>query len=256
MNKYDGIIFDWAGTTIDFGCMAPVEAFLRAFKKHGIEPTLDEIREPMGMLKIDHIRTIFQMERISNIWEGVHSREWSEDDVVQVYKESEKILFENLHSFVDIKPHVLEVMEVLKEKGIKIGSTTGYTKEMMEIVLPIAKEGGYYPDSLVTPTDVQGYGRPYPYMVFKNMENLGIASVDKVLKIGDTVSDIKEGKAAGVKTAGIIIGSSIMGLSKKEYDALNEVEKERTMAKVRKTYEEAGTDYIFNDIRGLLEIIK
>lgn len=50
--KYEGIIFDWAGTTVDYGCMAPVRAFDEAFKSFGIEPTMEEIRKPMGMLKL------------------------------------------------------------------------------------------------------------------------------------------------------------------------------------------------------------
>ena len=70
--KYEGIIFDWAGTTVDYGCMAPVRAFDEAFKSFGIEPTMEEIRKPMGMLKIDHVRTMLQMERINNLWKEKH----------------------------------------------------------------------------------------------------------------------------------------------------------------------------------------
>ena len=64
MKKIKAVIFDWAGTTVDFGCMAPVQAFVEVFKEFGIEPTMEEVREPMGMLKIDHIRTMLKMERI------------------------------------------------------------------------------------------------------------------------------------------------------------------------------------------------
>lgn len=64
MNKIKVIIFDWAGTTVDYGCFAPVRAFMEVFKEYGIEPTMEEVREPMGMLKIDHIRTMLNMPRI------------------------------------------------------------------------------------------------------------------------------------------------------------------------------------------------
>jgi phosphonoacetaldehyde hydrolase len=50
--------------------------------------------------------------------------------------------------------------------GIAIGSTTGYTAEMMQVLLPIAKESGYSPDSIVCPDDVDKIGRPYPYMLW------------------------------------------------------------------------------------------
>ena len=67
MNKVEGVIFDWAGTTVDFGCFAPVNVFIDIFKNAGIEVTMEEAREPMGMLKIDHIRAMLSMPRISDI---------------------------------------------------------------------------------------------------------------------------------------------------------------------------------------------
>ena len=66
--RFDGIIFDWAGTTVDYGCFAPVKAFIEAFEHYGITPTLEEVRKPMGMLKIDHVRTMLSMDRISRLW--------------------------------------------------------------------------------------------------------------------------------------------------------------------------------------------
>ena len=68
MKKIKAVIFDWAGTTVDFGCMAPVQAFVEVFKQYGIEPTMEEVREPMGMLKWDHIRTMLEMPRIKREW--------------------------------------------------------------------------------------------------------------------------------------------------------------------------------------------
>lgn len=81
MEKYKAVIFDWAGTTVDYGCFAPVQAFVEVFKHFGIEPTIKEVREPMGMLKKDHIRTMLQMERISSLWEIKYRRKWTEEDV-------------------------------------------------------------------------------------------------------------------------------------------------------------------------------
>ena len=63
------VIFDWAGTTVDYGCFAPVNAFALAFQKFGVTPTVEEIRAPMGMLKRDHIRTMLAMPAIRQQWE-------------------------------------------------------------------------------------------------------------------------------------------------------------------------------------------
>ncbi|MDU2131281.1 phosphonoacetaldehyde hydrolase [Finegoldia magna] len=255
MKNIEAIIFDWAGTTVDYGCMAPVKAFSEAFKEFGICPTKEEIREPMGMLKIDHIRTMLGMERINNLWESKYSRGWNEDDVKKVYNIMEKKTLKILSNYCDIKPNVIETVEKLRKKGIKIGSTTGYTTEMMNIVVPKAKENGYTPDFWITPNSVNDYGRPYPYMIFENIIKFEIKSVDKVIKVGDTVSDIQEGKNAGVISVGIIEGSSTMGYSKEEYNMLSKKEKLKERTRVEDVYREAGADYIINDISEVLNLI-
>lgn len=254
MKKIEAVIFDWAGTTVDYGSFAPVQAFIEAFQQYGIKPTIEEVRKPMGMLKIDHIRTMLGMERISELWLEKNGRTWNENDVKGIYQIMEKKTLDILPDFVDIKPHVCETVDKLKEYGIKIGSTTGYTNEMMNIVVPIAKENGYEPDLWVSPNSVNNMGRPYPYMIFKNMEELGISAVQKVMKVGDTAADIKEGKNAGVITVGVIEGSSVMGYTQKEYQALSSAEKLAESQRVADVYKKAGADYVINDISGLLEL--
>lgn len=256
MKKIEAVIFDWAGTTVDYGCFAPVQAFIEAFKEFGIEPTVAEVREPMGMLKWDHIHTMMQMPRITEEWKCVHGRMWDTKDVDAIYERSEKAIFKILHNFSTPKPFVLEAIEQLRAKGIKIGSTTGYTDEMMSYVVPAAKEQGYDPDAWFSPNSVNNMGRPYPYMVYKNMEALKVSSVDAVVKVGDTVADIKEGKTAGIISIGIVEGSSIMGLSEEEYEQLSDVEKEDNIRRVRKVYEGCGADYIIMNMSELPALIE
>ena len=255
MGKYQAVIFDWAGTTVDYGCFAPVQAFVEVFKHFGIEPTMEEVREPMGMLKKDHIRTMLQMERISSLWEIKYRRKWTEEDVEDLYEIFEEKLLSILDQFAEVKPYVLETVEELRKRGIKIGSTTGYTDKMMEIVVPKAKENGYEPDAWFSPDAVEGFGRPYPYMVFKNMQALGIQSVDQVMKVGDTVSDIKEGKNAGVYTVGVIEGSSALGLSEEEYEALSGDEKEKRIAEVKEKFLNAGADAVIRNMKELTDLL-
>lgn len=254
MKQIEAVIFDWAGTTVDYGCFAPVQSFIEAFQQYGIKPTIEEVRKPMGMLKIDHIRTMLGMERISELWVEMNGRTWNEDDVNNIYRVMEKKTLEILPDFADVKPYVCGTVAKLKERGIKIGSTTGYTDEMMDIIVPIAKENGYTPDLWVSPNSVNNLGRPYPYMIFKNIEMLGVSSVKKVIKVGDTVADIKEGKNAGVLSVGVIEGSSVMGLTKEEYDDLAPAERMAECKRVAEVYKEAGADYVIKDISGLLEL--
>ena len=253
--KIEAVIFDWAGTTVDYGCFAPVQAFAEVFRQAGIEPTMAEVREPMGMLKQDHIKTMLAMPRINSLWVEKYGNKPGEEDIDRLYHSFETNLMSILDKFAEPKPYVLEVVEKLRKMGIKIGSTTGYTDEMMSVVVPKAKEAGYEPDAWFSPNAVGNVGRPYPYMIFKNMEALKLTSTEHVIKVGDTVSDIKEGKNAGVFTVGVIEGSSEMGLTQAEYEALEAEEQVAKIQAVAKILRDAGADAVILNMKELLDII-
>lgn len=249
--KIEGIIFDWAGTTVDYGCFAPVKAFMEIFKEYGIEVTMDETRKPMGMLKWDHIKTMLEMPRIQACWMEKFQRPVEKRDIDEMHDKFTANLMSILHEYTTPKPYVVETIQALRDAGFKIGSTTGYTDKMMEVVCAGAKQKGYEPDYWISPNGVNNMGRPYPYMIFKNIEALKITSIHNVVKVGDTISDIEEGKAAGVYTIGILEGSSIMALSEEEYDALSDTERTALNEKVKAAYIEAGADNVIATIKDL-----
>ena len=256
MNKVEGVIFDWAGTTVDFGCFAPVNVFVDIFNNAGIDVTMEEARGPMGMLKIDHIRAMLSMPRIAALWEERYARAFNEQDVENLYAEFEPALMASLVDYTDPIPEVVETVEVLRKQGLKIGSTTGYTSTMMDVVVPNALEKGYSPDFYFTPDDTNSVGRPYPYMVYRNMEALQLSAASKVVKVGDTVSDIKEGVNAGVWSVGVIVGSSEMGLSLEEFTQLSEVEKEVIITKTADTFVQNGADFTITTMVELPQLIE
>ena len=251
----EAVIFDWAGTTVDYGCFAPVKAFMEAFAHHGVPVTMEETRKPMGMLKRDHIRTMLHMERIAAEWKRVHGREATEEDVDAVYAQFEPKLFSILDQYADLKPFAVETAAKLREMGLKIGSTTGYTKAMMEIVTAKAAQQGYAPDVWVSPDGVEGKGRPYPYMIFANMQKLGVTSVRNVVKVGDTISDVKEGVNAGVWTVAVIEGSSQLGLSRQEYEALLPEEQAAACRKAEIGFRQAGAQFVIRNLAQLPDLI-
>lgn len=155
------VVFDWAGTTTDFGSQAPVDVFDRTFRQKGLVFTKAEINAPMGMEKKAHIKTMLSTEKGQKLWEDAYSRSWNEDDIEDVYQCFEGNLRTVVAEYSKLIPGVKETVEKLREMGLKIGSTTGYTSEMMQYVLPVAKEQGYEPDCCVTP-DVTEYSRPTP----------------------------------------------------------------------------------------------
>jgi phosphonoacetaldehyde hydrolase len=253
--KIKTIILDWAGTSVDFGSFAPVEAFMSAFAEYGINPTADETRAPMGLAKRTHVAMMLSGERLSAEWVSKYGRAHTEADIDNVYEKFEPALFSVLQNYANPLPNVLDVVAQIRAMGIKIGSTTGYTRQMMDIVAPLAKEKGYAPDYLVCPEDVDGKGRPYPYMIWRYLEALGCADIREVLKIGDTEADMQEGKAAGCLCVGVIIGSSVLGLSENELASLDSVQKAEAFEAAKQKYLASGADYVIESIAELPKLI-
>ena len=245
------VILDWAGTTVDFGSMAPVAAFREAFGKDGLSLTDDLIRRFMGLPKKDHVRNMLNDEKLSAVFIEQHGVAPTETDVDRIYGNFEPALFEVLKEHAKPLPGVPETIVQLRETGIKIGSTTGYTTPMMNVLSPASEALGYKPDSLVCPDEACGIGRPYPYMLWENLKRLRIKNIREVIKIGDTAADIFEGKNAGCLSVGVIFGSNMLGLTEEEYAALDEAGKKRAADQAKKLYADAGADYVlerFTDI--------
>ena len=255
MKKIECIIMDWAGTSVDYGCFAPVAAFVESFKAAGIEVTPAETRTYMGLTKIEEIRALFNIPRVSEAFRAKYGRDYTDEDVQARYAEFQRLLFSTLRSYSGPISKVVETIDTLREQGIKIGSTTGYTRQMMDIVIPAAEEQGYRVDNCVT-SDGLPAGRPYPYMIYKNMCDLAVPSRLSVLKYGDTISDIREGVNAGVWTVGVILGSNELGLTEEEVKALSAEDLKRRMMEVRYRMYAAGAHYVVDSIEELPALIK
>ena len=192
MKHVEAIIFDWAGTTVDYGCMAPIYAMKEAFQQKNIFVTLNEIRQPMGMLKVDHIKALLNMKRVQNSFKEIYERSSTHDDIQEINAIFEKNIFSILHDHATLINGMLTVQDYLHHHQINIGSTSGYTKKMLDIVADGAAKQGYFPDFMIASDQVK-QGRPYPYMLHQNLAALDIKDTRNVIKVGDTIIDILEG---------------------------------------------------------------
>lgn len=253
--RIKAVIFDWAGTVIDYGCFAPVQAFIDAFQRVGIEITTVEAREPMGLSKKEHVTAILKMERVQQFFKEKFNRESNETDVEQLYAFFEKSLISSLPLFTDPILGTLDVVQALRDKNIKIGSTTGYTRKMMNVVEEHAKQRGYSPDCIVCADEVKK-ARPTPHMVFENMIQLDVFPPRNIIKVGDTTADIKEGKNAGVWSIGIIKGSSELGLTEFEVERLSDETYKNLAAKVADKFIEAGADFVIDSMDELSTVVE
>jgi phosphonoacetaldehyde hydrolase len=248
------IIFDWAGTTIDYGCFSPLSPFISAFAKYNLNLTPAQARAPMGKLKIDHVRELMNLATTQEQFYHHYQRSTTEEDIIKIYQEFERQVFAKLADFVIPLPYVVATVNQLRAMGLKIGSTTGYTKAMMEIILPLAKRQGYAPDYCVASSEVPR-GRPYPYMIYQNMIALDIATSRSIIKVGDTISDILEGVNANVISVGVIQGSSEVGLSLAEFQQLDLTQRQSISKQVRYKMYAAGANYVLDNISELPNLV-
>ena len=248
------VIFDWAGTTVDFGCFAPTGVFNEVFRQKGIEITNREARGPMGMHKRDHIRVISEYPRVKQEWLRVHGRECTVSDIDEMFSNFIPLQLSVIDKHSEIVPELPEALKVIRSMNLKIGSTTGYNNEMMKILGEAAAKQGYVPDCVVCATDVPA-GRPAPWMAFRNAEALGIYPMQSIVKIGDTVSDIQEGVNAGMWSVGVVMSSNEMGLTRKEINRIDPADLQKLKESVKDTYFSAGAHFVIDTLAETEELI-
>jgi phosphonoacetaldehyde hydrolase len=248
------VVFDWAGTTVDYGSMAPVEAFVRAFAAHGLDVSQADVRGPMGHAKREHLAALLALPAVAAQWMERHGREATGGDAERLYAEVGRLLLPVALEHADPLPGVAEAVAALRERGIKIGSCTGYPREVMAGLAPAAAERGYAPDVVVTPDDVPR-GRPSPFMCYLNALRLEVFPLGHMVKVGDTPADVHEGRAAGMWTIGTLRGGNEVGLSAAAEAELSREELEDRLAAARARLLEAGAHYAARSIAELPEIV-
>ena len=248
------VIFDWAGTTIDFGSLAPVAAFMAAFARHGVEVTAEEARGPMGLHKKDHIRQMLRLPGVQARWQEKHEQDPTETDVERLFQMFVPMQLEVLPKHSDLIPGVLETVKELRAHDIRIAGTTGYFREAAERVRVAAEKQGYAPDFNLCPEDVPS-GRPAPWMIYRSMEKFGIYPSSAVLKVGDTVPDIEEGKNAGVWSYGVSHTSCEVGLTKTEFYKLSDEARNEKIAKAEQKLLTAGAHGVLSTIAEVPKLI-
>lgn len=255
VKQIEAVIFDWAGTTVDHGSLAPVKAVSAVFARHGIALSDAEARRDMGIYKKDHIRKILQMPSIASEWLASHGAPANEADVEALFAQFIPLQFEVLESYSSVIAGVSQSVERLRAQGLKIGSTTGYTRPMLDILVASAGERGYCPDFCLCPDDVGG-GRPYPWMCLRIALEFRLSSVACAVKIGDTVSDIEEARNAGMWSVGVVNTGNEVGVNAEDLAALPASEREKKFAEARRRLHAAGADYLIDDVTGIEPVLE
>lgn len=251
------LVLDWAGTTVDFGSLAPARTLQKLFSRMGISLTEAETRHDMGLPKKEHIRAILAFPRVRDAWREVSGQLPTEMDIDRTYQEFIPLQFSCLDEYSAVIPGVPEALEKFRHRGLKIGSTTGYTRAMLDLLVERSAKEGYSPDCSLAPEEV-GAGRPHPFMMFETAVRLQIYPMSAIAKIGDTPADIHEGLNAGAWSIGVAGTGNMVGLSIEEFHALSKTEKESRLTKARAELQSAGAHYVvdtLNDVNKVLDDI-
>lgn len=250
MSKYKAAVFDWAGTMIDFGSFAPMGVFVEAFAKFGVEATVAEARAPMGMPKWDHIKVMLSEDRLADAWRAAQGSAPDDTAVDRVYEVFVPMNEEVVAKYATLVPGAKEAVDTLRARGMKIGSTTGYTRSIMRHVLPVAAAQGYEPDNLVCSDDLVE-GRPGPLGIYKCMVDLAVYPPEVIVKVDDTEPGIAEGVAAGCLTVGVSLSGNYVGRTPEELASMSEAEiaplRDLAAAKLRA----AGADHVVDTVADL-----
>ena len=249
------IIFDWAGTTVDFGSLAPVEAFTRLFAQQGIDLTLDEARGPMGTEKREHIRRLCALSRVAAAWRELYGASPDAAVIDRLYQEFTPLQVAAIHDSAQLVPRCREVMAALRARGIRIGANTGYNREMLDALAEAAAEQGYRPDSSVCATEVPR-GRPFPHMSLKNAIELEVETVHACVKVDDTLPGIEEGLNAGMWTVAVAVSGNEVGLSLADWEALTSTEQQQRRQVAFTRLRASGAHYVIDSIADLLPYIE
>jgi len=248
------LILDWAGTTIDYGSRAPAAVFVEVFGARGVEISTEEARGPMGRAKRDHIRAITEMPRVASTWRSVHGRPCTDEDIDELYANFVPRQLRCIEQYSDVIPGVSQTIEECRRRGLKIGSSTGYTTEIMEVVMARAQQQGFSADAMLCASDI-AEGRPAPWLIFENARRLGVYPMAAIAKVDDTVAGIEAGLNAGAWTIGVAKTGNEVGLSEAELNDRSAAERTKLIEKARGRLRQARSHYVVDGVSEILPVL-
>jgi phosphonoacetaldehyde hydrolase len=254
-SRFDLVIFDWAGTMVDFGCEAPVNALIEAFAADGISIDAPIARRDMGKSKVDHVRALLAISSVADAWRKKFGRACEESDVERLMTRLGPLMRRRAEEAAELIPGALEAFQQLRAAGLKIASSTGYTRDMMEPVLARAAAQGYVPEHVVCSGETLA-GRPAPLMIYKACAELGVWPLSRVVKVDDAEAGVAEGKAAGAFTVGVAASGNAVGLSLAALRGLTASERASRLDAARKSLLNAGANMVIDSVADLVPALE
>ena len=255
--KIKGAVLDWSGTVADAYVIAPAVVFMEVFRQHGVDVSMAEAREPMGLRKDLHIKAMTEMPSVRERWKSVHGSYPEQAEVDRMFADFVPMQLACLPEYTDLLPGIAEVTQKMQGNGVKIGVSTGFIRSMVDVLHAAAKKQGFHPDATVAGDEVENGARPKPFMLYRNLDLMDVHPIQAVVKVDDTVSGVGEGLEGGCWTVGVARYSNYMDISSlAEADAMPETEITRRLNHTRELLRRCGAHYVLDSIVDLPEVIE
>lgn len=249
------VVFDWAGTLIDHGSIAPVHAIQAAFRSAGMHVTKPQVRDLMGLRKRELIENLLRIPAILRSFEKLHGHSPSNTDVDALYAAYKPAQLAAIQDRRQLIEGALASFATLRERRIAIATTSCYFREASELERACAREQGLVPDFTICSDDVSA-GRPAPLMILACMRALQVERAREVLVVGDTPLDVLAARNAGCLSTGIAGTGNEVGLSQVEWDELTYPARNAALAHAHRTLRDAGADFVIDTLTELPLVIR
>ena len=254
-DRFDLVIFDWAGTMVDFGCQAPVIALREAFARHGVQISEAQARRDMGKAKVDHVRALLGDPVVAKAWVEARGIASGEADIVALMLALGPLMRDQAARAAQLIDGALVALGALRAEGVKVASSTGYTRDMMAPVLREAAAQGYVPEHVICAGETP-VGRPSPLMIYKACAELGVWPLSRVVKVDDAEAGVAEGRAAGCFTVGVAASGNCIGLSQEAWRSLPAAERTARLAAAERSLLAAGADVVIESVAQLVPLLR
>ena len=244
------VIFDLAGTVVDYGSCAPAAAFVAVFRRFNVEITTANAREPMGRAKRDHIEAILAMPAIAQRWQDAHGTLPGEAEIDRLYEQFLPMQLACLEDYGQLIPGAIEAAADCRRRGLKIGSSTGYNRQLTDVVLAAAREQGFEPDCTVSADDVD-VGRPAPWLCLENARRLDAHPMMAIVKVDDTPVGVEAGRNAGMWSVGVTKSGNLVGLTEDQVGQTAPDELRQKIELAEQAHFAAGAHYVIDSVAEL-----
>jgi phosphonoacetaldehyde hydrolase len=204
----------------------------------------------MGLEKRAHIEALLAIPRIGKLWTEVHQRAANDRDIDTMYEEFLPVQLETLANHSAVIPGVIEALAHCRGCGLKLGSSSGFARPIMDRLVSLAAKQGLVMDAVVSASEVPA-GRPAPWMNFANMQLLDIYPPAAVVVVDDTAVGVAAGRNAGAWSVGVIETGNLFGLTSQELADFPPAERQEKFEAAKQEMLAAGAHFAIDSVASL-----